>query len=174
MSVFLTVSTIGGECILTADEDATIETVDSLKLAIQQHQRGVHCFFQLRLILGDRILDDNTPLATLGRPPLRITLVTLPIIEDDDSGRALKEAINNGVLEEVRRLLQLPVNPNIHVGVLRNTVMFNAACRGDPAIAELLIKANADPNAPCDYFDDGLDNVVESTPLHVAFAASTR
>ena len=98
MSAFLTVSTIGGECILTVDEGATIETVDSLKLAIQQRaERG---FFQLRLLLGERALDDNTPLATLGRPPLRITLVTLPYIEDDDSERALEDAIDNGMLED--------------------------------------------------------------------------
>ena len=66
-------------------------------------------------------------------------------------------------------MLQLPVNPNMYVGVATlRTPIFNAAHRGDPAIVELLIKANADPNAPCEYFDDELDDVVESTPLHVA------
>ena len=77
MPAFLTVSTIDGSCVLTADAEATFESVDGLKLAIQQ-KRGVHGFFQLRLVLGEQILDNNTPLAALGRPPLRINLVTLP------------------------------------------------------------------------------------------------
>ena len=59
----LTVSTMDGSCVLT-DDDATFETVGDVKLALQD-QRGVHRF-QLRLMLGERILEDDLTLATLG------------------------------------------------------------------------------------------------------------
>ena len=136
MSAFLSGSTIDGRCILTADAGATFETVESLKLAIRD-QRGMHGFFQLRLILGVRILDDNIHLAALGGPPLRINLVMLPYKEDDKSRRALADAIDNGMLDEARRLLQLPIEPNIRaVTGLRSTPMFNAALRGDSGAAD--------------------------------------
>ena len=59
----LTVSTMDGSCILT-DDNAAFETVGDVKLALQD-QRGVHRF-QLRLMLGERILEDDLTLATLG------------------------------------------------------------------------------------------------------------
>ena len=162
----LTVSTLDGSCVLT-DDDATFETVGDVKLALQD-RRGVHRF-QLRLMLGERILEDDVTLATLGTPQPRLNLVTLPYHEDDESKQALDGAVDDGMLEEVRRLLQLPVNPNIRAKVgLASTPIFNAARNGDPTIAELLIEAKADPNAPCGYFDDYLDNFVRCTPLYVA------
>ena len=142
----LTVSTMDGSCVLT-DDDATFETVGDVKRSIQD-QRGVHRF-QLRLMLGDRILEDALTLAALGKPKLRLSLVTLPYHEDDASKQALEKAIDDGVLEEVRRLLQLPVNPNVRAKIgLPGPPIFNAARNGDPAIAEMLIEARADPNAP--------------------------
>ena len=162
----LTVSTLDGSCVLT-DDDATFETVGDVKLALQD-RRGVHRF-QLRLMLGERILEDDVTLATLGTPQPRLNLVTLPYHEDDESKQALDGAVDDGMLEEVRRLLQLPVNPNIRAKVgLASTPIFNAARNGDPTIAELLIEAKADPNAPCGYLDNDLDDIVESTPLHIA------
>ena len=162
----LTVSTLDGSCVLT-DDDATFETVGDVKLALQD-RRGVHRF-QLRLMLGERILEDDVTLATLGTPQPLLNLVTLPYHEDDESKQALDGAVDDGMLEEVRRLLQLPVNPNIRAKVgLASTPIFNAARNGDPTIAELLIEAKADPNAPCGYLDNDLDDIVESTPLHIA------
>ena len=81
----LTVSTMDGSCVLT-DDDATFETVGDVKLALQD-QRGVHRF-QLRLMLGERILEDDLTLATLGTPQPRLNLVTLPYREDDESKQA--------------------------------------------------------------------------------------
>ena len=78
----LTVSTLDGSCVLT-DDDATFETVGDVKLALQD-RRGVHRF-QLRLMLGERILEDDVTLATLGTPQPRLNLVTLPYHEDDES-----------------------------------------------------------------------------------------
>ena len=160
----LTVSTLDGSCVLT-DDDATSETAGDVKLALQD-RRGVHRF-QMRLMLGDRILDDDLNLAALGTPKLRLNLITLPYHEDDASKQALERAIDDGMLEEVRRLLQVPVNPNIRAKIGRaSTPIFNAVRHGDPTIGELLIEAKADSNAPCGYLDD-LDNF-ESTPLHIA------
>ena len=71
----LSVTTAGGGYILTADDDdATFETVGDLKLAIQD-RHGVRRF-QQRLMLGERILEDDATLASLGVPPLGLNLVT--------------------------------------------------------------------------------------------------
>ncbi len=88
----LSVSTMDGSCVLTADDDATFETVGDLTLAIQD-RRGVRRF-QLRLVLGERILEDDVLLEALGATPLRINLVTLSYQEDDESRQALEEAID--------------------------------------------------------------------------------
>ena len=148
MSPFLTVSALDGSCILAADEDATFKTVHSLKLAIQD-RRGAIGFFQLRLLLGDRILDDNTPLAALGSPPLRISLVTLPYEERRDREWDLEDAIENRMWEATRRLLQLPVNPNIRVGgaMLRSTPLHIASRHPDADLVKILCFARADVNA---------------------------
>ena len=75
----LIVATLGGGCILIADnDDATFETVSDLKLAIQD-RHGVRRF-QQRLMLGERILEDDASVEALGGPPLRVTLVTLPAV----------------------------------------------------------------------------------------------
>ena len=162
----LTVSTMDGSCVLT-DDDATFETVGDVKRSIQD-QRGVHRF-QLRLMLGDRMLEDGLTLAALGKPELRLSLVTLPYHEDDASKQALEKAIDDGVLEEVRRLLQLPVNPNVRAKIgLPGPPIFNAARNGDPAIAEMLIEARADPNAPGVYFGGRHGDLVDCRPLHAA------
>ena len=76
----LTVSTMDGSCVLT-DDDATFETVGDVKRSIQD-QRGVHRF-QLRLMLGERILEDDPTLATLGTPQPRLNLVTLPYLDEE-------------------------------------------------------------------------------------------
>ena len=79
-------------------------------------------------MLGERILEDDATVAALGGPPLRVTLVTLPYHEDNASKQALEDAIEDGMLGEVRRLLQLPVNPNIRGKVgLPGPPIFSAA-----------------------------------------------
>ena len=164
----LIVATLGGGCILTADnDDATFETVSDLKLAIQD-RHGIRRF-QQRLMLGERILDDDATVAALGGPPLRVTLVTLPYHEDNASTQALEDAIEDGMLGQVRRLLQLPVNPNIRGKVgLPGPPIFNEARRGDPKVAGLLIEAEADPNARGACFGGRHGDLVDCRPLHVA------
>ena len=121
----LTVFTLDGRCVLT-DDDATSETVGDVKLALQD-RRGVHRF-RMRLMLGHRTLEDGLNLAALGTPKLRLNLITLPYREDDASKQALERAIDDGMLEEVRRLLQLPVNPNVRAKIgLPGPTIFNAA-----------------------------------------------
>ena len=162
----LTVSTLDGSCILT-DDNAAFETVGDVKLALQDRSGARR--FQMRLMLGERMLEDGLTLAALGKPELRLSLVTLPYHEDDASKQALEKAIDDGVLEEVRRLLQLPVNPNVRAKIgLPGPPIFNAARNGDPAIAEMLIEARADPNAPGVYFGGRHGDLVDCRPLHAA------
>ena len=83
----LTVSTLDGSCILT-DDNAAFETVGDVKLALQDRS-GVRRL-QMRLMLGERMLEDGLNLAALGKPELRLNLVTLPYREDDASKQALE------------------------------------------------------------------------------------
>ncbi len=96
----LIVSTLDGSCVLT-DDDAASETVGDVKLALQD-RRGVHRF-QMRLVLGDRILEDGLDLAALGTPKLRLNLITLPYREDDASKQALEGALRLRHLEPTAR-----------------------------------------------------------------------
>ena len=74
----LIVSTMGGSCVLTADDGTSFETVGDLKLAIQDGH-GVRRY-QQRLVLGEQTLEDDVALATLGPAPLRLSLIVLPYI----------------------------------------------------------------------------------------------
>ena len=61
----LIVSTMSGGSVLTAD-DSTFETVVDLRQAIQD--RHAVRRYQQRLLLGERTLEDDVPLAALGAP----------------------------------------------------------------------------------------------------------
>ena len=73
----LIVSTMGGSCVITAD-DGAFETVGDVKRAIQD-RHGVRRY-QQRLVLGEQTLEDDVALATLGPAPLRLSLIVLPYI----------------------------------------------------------------------------------------------
>ena len=61
------------------------------------------------------------------------------------------------------------MNPNVRAKIgLPGPPIFNAARNGDPAIAEMLIEARADPNAPGVYFGGRHGDLVDCRPLHAA------
>ena len=66
-------------------------------------------------------------------------------------------------------MLQLPANPDdLSPTAVRSPPIFIAARHGDPGAADLLIRAGADPNAPCTYFSVLRNASLDNTPLHTA------
>lgn len=167
MALTVTVSTMGGHCVLAEDDGALFATVADLKVAIQD-RHGVRRF-QQRLMFRDETVGDDVALVTLGPGSLHLGLITVSYREDSSTGQALVDAIDDGQLGEVRRLLQLPANPNLlSPKAVRSPPIFIAARHGDPAIVELLVDALADPSAPCTCYSTLCNTVLGSTPLHVA------
>ena len=86
MALALTVSTMCGGCVLAA-VDGTLKTVGEVRQAIEDTLAARS--FQQRLLLDDKIVEeDDTSLRTLGEPPLRLTLVSLPYREDPETAGA--------------------------------------------------------------------------------------
>ncbi len=136
----LTVSTMSGGGVLAA-VDGTVKTAGEVRQAIQDTLAMRS--FQQRLLLNDKIVEeDDTSLRTLGEPPLRLALVSLPYREDPETWQALIDAVDEGQLAEVKRLLQLPANPDdLSPTAVRSPPIFIAARHGDPGAADLLIRA---------------------------------
>ena len=66
-------------------------------------------------------------------------------------------------------MLQLPANPDdLSPTAVRSPPIFIAARHGDPGAADLLIRAGADPNAPCTCFSVLRNASLDNTPLHTA------
>ena len=127
----LTVSTMSGGGVLAA-VDGTVKTAGEVRQAIQDTLAMRS--FQQRLLLNDKVVEeDDTSLRTLGEPPLRLALVSLPYREDPETWQALMDAVDEGQLADVKRLLQLPANPDdLSPTAVRSPPIFIAARHGDP------------------------------------------
>ncbi|XP_047100878.1 BTB/POZ and MATH domain-containing protein 4-like [Schistocerca piceifrons] len=80
-------------------------------------------------------------------------------LSDAERGRRLREAAEEGVVEEVRALLAAGADVGAKDGEFGGTALHWAAGRGDAAVVRLLLSAASDPNAR-DHWGE--------TPLHVA------
>eukprot|EP00439_Symbiodinium_sp_Y106_P044029 s5073_g5.t1 len=121
---------------LVAISGKELETVRALKKQLQGFC-GLPRFRQ-RLLLDGTNLQDNE---SLDFPTDRdLQLVMLTPVSTSDLQAAILEAISQGFVEEVERLLQVPLDPNAGHFLLR------CAKNTKIEIMQLLLEAEADPN----------------------------
>ncbi len=143
----LTVSTMSGRCVFTADGGA-FETVGDVKRAIQNEHGLLR--FQQRLVLQERALEDDVALSTLGQAPLRCSLISLPYREDEATAQAVVQAILQDDINALERALRLPANPDGPTILARDQwpPLYHATMLGCPEMVALLLEAATDPTVP--------------------------
>ncbi|XP_049772650.1 uncharacterized protein LOC126159884 [Schistocerca cancellata] len=92
-------------------------------------------------------------------PPDEATVSQMRSLSEEERGRRLREAAEEGAVEEVRALLAAGADVGAGDEVYGWTALHWAAGRGDAAVVRLLLSAASDPNAR---------NQGGWTPLHLA------
>ncbi|XP_049770205.1 cortactin-binding protein 2-like isoform X1 [Schistocerca cancellata] len=92
-------------------------------------------------------------------PPDEATVSQMRSLSEEERGRRLREAAEEGAVEEVRALLAAGADVGAGDEVYGWTALHWAAGRGDAAVVRLLLSAASDPNAR---------TLGGQTPLHLA------